>query len=69
MLTKGGGSDVIVDFQEGQDLIALTGGVQFAQLAIAQGNGATTISLGSEVLASINGVAVGSITEQDFTTI
>ncbi|XWK87043.1 MAG: alkaline phosphatase [Phormidium sp.] len=69
VFTKDGSSDVILDFQDGQDLIALAGGLQFSQLTITQGNNATTVNIGTQLLATINGVAVANITTQDFVTI
>lgn len=66
-----GGADVVLDFQDGQDLLGLAGGLTFAQLSIAAGTNGTQIRLTStnEVLASLTGVQVGAIASSDFTSI
>ncbi len=71
ILSKGSGTETIVGFEDGQDLIALASGLQFTQLSIAQGDNATLISLTStkEILASLTGVPVANIGSADFTVI
>ncbi|XWK90520.1 MAG: SBBP repeat-containing protein [Phormidium sp.] len=68
VLASGKGSDVITDFQDGVDFIALSGGLTFAQLAFTQsGNNTVITQLGSnELLGTLNGVAVNLITQADF---
>lgn len=61
VLAAGAGTDTIVDFEIGLDLIGLAGGLTFDDLTVADGE----IALGSEVLAII-GV---DLTEDDFTTV
>ncbi|MEP0869201.1 GDSL-type esterase/lipase family protein [Trichocoleus desertorum AS-A10] len=68
------GKPIILDFQNDQDLLGLTNGLQFSQLTIAQGLGDnanhTLISLTSngQLLASLMGVQATNITTNDFTT-
>ena len=61
------GTDVVVDFEDGQDLLGLAGGLTFAQLSISGGSGVTQIRLTStnELLASLTGAQV-SLTSSDF---
>lgn len=63
------GADVVQDFQDGQDLLGLAGGLTFGQLSIAAGNNGTQIRLTStnELLASLTGVQVSAIASSDFT--
>ena len=60
------GSDTILDFQLGQDLIALGGGLTFEQLTITQSGTSTIISLDDQQLATLNGVQ--GLDSDDFTT-
>ncbi len=71
VLTEGYGSDIILDFQNGEDLLGLAAGLTFSQLAITQSSGATLISIASsgEVLASLQGVQSNLIGVEDFTLI
>jgi Ca2+-binding RTX toxin-like protein len=61
------GSDTIVDFTDGNDLIGLIGGLTFDQLNITGSNGNTLIASGNELLATLTGIDVGLITSADFT--
>lgn len=65
------GSDVVLDFQDGQDLLGLAGGLTFGQLSVTAGNNGTLIRLAStnELLASLTGVQVSAIASSDFTAI
>ncbi|MBG1267000.1 ExeM/NucH family extracellular endonuclease [Nostoc sp. WHI] len=68
VLAAGEGSDTIQDFNNGTDLIALSGGLIFGQLSI-QGNGKNTlirITETNELLATLNGVLANTITTSDF---
>ena len=69
VLRPGDGSDVILDFTDGSDFIGLSLGLTFAQLSLANGSNGATISLGSEVLATLSGVDVSVLTEADFVTV
>jgi hypothetical protein len=68
MITAGWGGDAIADFTDGEDLLGLTGGLIFSQLAISQNNNDTTISVKSsgEVLAILTGIASKQIGQEDF---
>ncbi|MEB3827609.1 hypothetical protein [Phormidium sp. CCY1219] len=64
------GTDVITDFADGVDLIGLAEGLTFDQLAIHRTSGSTTvISMGDEVLATLNGVDASLIAQDDFFTV
>ncbi|MCS6792861.1 MAG: calcium-binding protein, partial [Oscillatoriaceae bacterium SKYG93] len=65
------GSNTITDFEDGIDLLGLTGGLTFAELTVAQGATGTLISITSsgELLASLNGVSATLITADDFTLV
>ncbi|MEL7072103.1 MAG: 5'/3'-nucleotidase SurE [Cyanobacteria bacterium J06581_3] len=65
VLAAGEGTDTIVDFEVGTDLIGLTSGLTFGQLTLA----ANEIRLGEEVLASLNGVSTSTLTDANFTAV
>jgi 5'-nucleotidase / UDP-sugar diphosphatase len=69
VLAADSGSDAIADFEVGVDRLALSGGLRFDQLAIAQGSGGTLISLTSsgQLLASLTGIQASSVTASSFT--
>jgi len=69
VLAKGFGIDTINNFQLGQTQIGLSAGLTFNDLAIAQGNGATLISAGNELLASLSWVQASSINASSFVTV
>ncbi|MEG5057964.1 calcium-binding protein [Microcoleus sp. A2-C5] len=71
VLGAGAGTDTLLDFQQGQDLIGLTKGLSFNQLRISQGDISTTIEIASsgEVLASFFGILNSPITASDFISI
>jgi len=68
VLESGGGADVIADFTKGEDLIALSRGLTFAQIRVSQGaDGALiTIPVTGEILATLTGVTASDITRPDF---
>ncbi|MFB2935918.1 DUF4347 domain-containing protein [Aerosakkonemataceae cyanobacterium BLCC-F154] len=68
VLAIGKGSDVITDFQDGIDSFELSDNLTFQQLSIVQSGNNTLISLTSnnELLATLNGISVNLITQQDF---
>ena len=69
VLSVAQGSDLITDFTDGVDLLALSGGLTFNQLTITAGNGSTLISVGNQLLATLNGVQPTVITADDFALI
>ncbi|MEG3857549.1 calcium-binding protein [Microcoleus sp. herbarium12] len=68
VLESGGGADVIADFTKGEDLIALSRGLTFAQIKVSPGaDGALiTIPVTGEILAILTGVVASDITRPDF---
>jgi hypothetical protein len=69
------GSDTITDFNDGEDRLALSGNLSFAQLTIAQGTGSnnadTLISVtdSQELLAILTNIAANTINSADFVTV
>jgi len=68
VLESGGGADVIVDFQDSEDLITLSRGLTFPQIRVTQGvDGALiTIPITGEILATLRGVVASDLTRVDF---
>ncbi|MEG4493151.1 calcium-binding protein [Microcoleus sp. D3_18_C4] len=68
VLESGGGADVILDFQDSEDLITLSRGLTFPQVIVTQGvDGALiTIPATGEILATLRGVGASAITRVDF---
>ena len=64
ILQPGKGEDVIVDFQQGRDRLALAGGLRFPELSFNRGS----IRVGDETLATLLDFDA-EITIEDFTTI
>ncbi|MEG4270662.1 MULTISPECIES: calcium-binding protein [unclassified Microcoleus] len=71
VLGSGAGTDTFLDFQKGEDLIGLSGGLTFNQLRVTPGDFITTIEIASngEVLASIPGIPSSPLTASDFIAI
>jgi ABC-type amino acid transport substrate-binding protein/Ca2+-binding RTX toxin-like protein len=65
-LIAGNGSDVISDFQDGQDLLLLDQALTFEQLTITAEGNATIIELDSQILMRLQGVNGVLITQDDF---
>jgi len=63
------GTDTIVDFQDGKDLIGLAHGLSFSQLSITQDGKNTLIGFEDETLAILKGVNANLLSEADFTVI
>lgn len=72
-LERGAGSIRILDLQDGSDRLRLTPGLRFPRLKIVQqGSGSsvsTRISIGSDLLAILPGIAKTQITQADFISI
>ena len=68
VLELGGGTDTIVDFADGVDLLVLVDGLRFEQLSIVPSGNDTEIRIGStgQVLALLPGMALSSIGPSDF---
>ena len=71
LLSTNSSIDVILDFEDGKDLLVLGNCLTFSQLAITQENSATFIRLSAtgEILASVNGVSSTLINVADFVSI
>ncbi|MBD1940724.1 DUF4347 domain-containing protein [Microcoleus sp. FACHB-68] len=71
ILRAGFGADTITDFEDGQDIFLLGGGLTFDQLTIAAGSNATLIKIAStdELLASLNGISSTLFSAADFAVI
>ncbi|MEG4446707.1 Ig-like domain-containing protein, partial [Microcoleus sp. AT9_B4] len=67
-LKAGEGFDIIADFNLGQDLIGLSGGLSFGQLEITQNTQGTIIKnlLTGEQLGVLSGVSANAITSANF---
>ena len=65
VLEANAGTDTIVDFQLGTDLIGLGSGLSFAQLSF-QGD---SILFGGDTLATLSGVQASGLTESSFTSV
>ena len=66
VLKPGYGSDILTDFEDGQDFVALADGLTFAQLAISQENGSTLIRFEDELLATLENIDASLISSADF---
>ncbi len=68
VLAANEGTDTIVDFEVGIDVIGLAN-LTFADLSLTSESGNTAIAFGDETLAIIEGVDVSSFTEDSFTSV
>ena len=66
VLKPGYGSDILTDFEDGQDFLALADGLTFGQLAISEENSSTLIRVEDELLATLENVDVSLISSADF---
>ena len=70
VLAIGEGSDTIVDFEVGIDLIGLAGGLSFGQISISQQNNQTAIiAAADETLAVLQGVNASALGESSFVVV
>jgi 3-phytase/alkaline phosphatase D len=69
VLARGNGVDTINNVQLGQTQIGLSGGLTFNDLSLTQADGATLISAGNELLASLSWVQVSSLRASNFVTV
>ncbi|MEO1690741.1 MAG: calcium-binding protein [Cyanobacteria bacterium J06631_6] len=65
VLAAGNGTDFIVDFNRGNNLIGLSEGISFADLSFSGNN----IILGNETLATLNGFNAANLTQSNFTNV
>ncbi|MEG4078668.1 SBBP repeat-containing protein [Microcoleus sp. Pol8_D6] len=68
LLSSNSGIDIILDFEDGKDLLSLGNNLSFSQLSLTQENSATFIRLSAtgEILAALNGVTANQISIADF---
>jgi Ca2+-binding RTX toxin-like protein len=68
LIAANSGSDIIFDFADGIDFIALGNGLTFSQLSITDSSSATLIRLTAtnEILATLNGITANQISIADF---
>lgn len=69
VLAVGEGTDTILDFQVGEDLIGLAKGLTFGQLSITQDGNNAVINFEDETLAIINRVGATTLTSDLFTPV
>ncbi|MEH1850294.1 MAG: Calx-beta domain-containing protein [Nostoc sp.] len=70
VLVKGEGKDTIKDFNIGQDLIALSGGLLYSGLSLTQSGNDTLIKVtaNNESLALLTGITASTLTTSNFIT-
>jgi 5'/3'-nucleotidase SurE len=69
VLGIGEGTDTIVDFEVGIDLIQLIGDLSFSQLSFSQQGGNTVISFEDETLALLENITPSNLNEASFITV
>ncbi|MGB3533613.1 MAG: DUF4394 domain-containing protein [Microcoleaceae cyanobacterium] len=69
ILAMGEGSDSILDFEVGMDMIGLTNGLTFEALTLTASGSGTLVELGSEQLAVVAGVEVDTLMEDMFMSV
>lgn len=68
-LAAGEGTDMIMDFEAGQDMIGLTGSLSFGQLTVSADGDNAVIAAGDETLATVMKTSVDALTESAFMTV
>ena len=68
-LAAGEGTDMIMDFMAGEDLIGLADGLTFGQLTVSADGNDAVITAGDETLATVMKTSVGALTESAFMTV
>jgi len=68
LLSSNSGMDIILDFEDGKDLLSLGNNLTFSQLSFTQENSTSFIrsSVNGEILAALNGVSASLINVADF---
>ena len=69
VLAAGEGTDTILDFEVGTDLIGLANGLTFSDLSIGQRDNSAVISSGTEDLALLTGITATALSETVFTVL
>ncbi|MEL7360380.1 MAG: alkaline phosphatase, partial [Cyanobacteria bacterium J06560_6] len=68
-LAAGEGTDMIMDFEAGQDMIGLMGGLSFGQLTVSADGDNAVIAAGDETLATVMNTGVDALNETAFMTV
>ena len=66
ILAAGAGTDMIMDFEVGIDLIGLADGLTFDDVSLGQGENGAILSVGDEVIAEVKNVSVDALGEEMF---
>ncbi|MCY7382552.1 MAG: hypothetical protein LH628_08250 [Microcoleus sp. CAN_BIN18] len=66
VLAAGAGTDTLINFTPGLDLLVLVEGLEFNQLSLTQTNGSTAIASNNQILAIVSGVLPIQLTESSF---
>ena len=69
VLAAGEGKDTIEDFQDGTDLLGLSGGLVFSDLTIKNNDGDARIQLNGKTLAVLEDVSANRLSIADFTIV
>jgi Ca2+-binding RTX toxin-like protein len=69
VIARDQGTDTIVDFAVGIDLIALAGGLTYGNLTFTQLTNGTSINVGNQAIAILNNVNSASLTPNSFITL
>ena len=59
VLRRSDGVDTINGFKPGETQLSLSGGLRFSDVTFTQGNGFTSLSVGADLLARVNGIQAG----------
>ena len=65
-IANNGGTDVIVDYEDGTDKFLLVGGLTFDAIRLVSTSTGATINVGDTVLASILSVTLPQLDSSDF---
>lgn len=68
-LAAGEGTDMIMDFEAGQDMIGLMGSLSFGQLTVSADGDNAVIAAGDETLATVMNTGVDALNESAFMTV
>lgn len=66
VLNQGEGQSTIQDFKDGSDRLGLSRGISFQSLDFVQDGNAVIISVGTDILASLSGVRLTQLSQDDF---
>ncbi len=69
VLAMGEGTDMIMDFEAGKDMIGLMGDLSFGQLSVVQDGVNAAIAMGEDILATVMNTSSDALTESVFMTV